>query len=418
MKVISNSFIPNFGKDDLTIFAKNLFLFFNFKKEKKSKFLEKYFKEKFNFKYAFAFNSGRSALFSILKAIDLKKEEEVFVQCFTCNALLNPILALGGKPIFIDIDKNLNLDPENLKEKFKISKKPKAIIIQHTFGYPAQIEKIKQFAKEKNIILIEDCAHSLGAKYNGKTLGSFGDFAFFSFGRDKIVSSMYGGIAITNKNFYALKIKNFQKSLNFPKSFWTFRTLLTPIAFYLLSPIYNFLNIGKEILYLLRKLKITVPAVYKLENYAKLASPFPAKLPDPLAIVAINQLKKLEKLNNHRKKIALFYLEGLKNEEKIKPIFLDRQSIFEPIFMRFPILVENRKLLINKLKKENIYLEDGWSESVIVPKLSKLEKFNYIKGTCPKAEKISQRIINLPTNINISELLAKKIISLLKQYGS
>ncbi len=416
MRPISNSFVPNFEKDDFFLALKSIFSFWLYKSSKTTQKLETFFKEKFNFKYAYAFNSGRSAFLAILKAIDIKENNQIFVQAFTCNALLNPILKLKAKPIFVDIDSTLNLDPFDLEKKYHQAKSPKAIVIQHTFGFPAQIEKIKDFAKKHNLILVEDCAHSLGTKYNNQLAGTFGDISFFSFGRDKIVSSIFGGLVATNNEYYAQKIAAYQKSLKYPSVFWTFRALLTFIAFYLLLPIYNFLNIGKMLLFLLRKLKITLPAVYSQENKGILANPFPKKMPSALAILAINQSKKLGKLNNHRQELVNFYTENLKNLGQIKPIFSQWPEKTKPVFMRFPILVKNREGLLKRLKKESIYLEDGWADSVIVPKKSILKNFGYQIGSCPNAEKISKNIVNLPTNIHVPEKAAKKITFLIKSF--
>ncbi len=87
------------------------------------------------------------------------------MQAFTCNAVSNPIFWAGAKPIYVDIDETYNMDPADLKNK--ISSKTKAVIVQHTFGVPAQIEKIQEICKKNKLILIEDMAHALGSKYQG-----------------------------------------------------------------------------------------------------------------------------------------------------------------------------------------------------------------------------------------------------------
>src|SRR5581483_4013141 len=113
-------------------------------------------------------------------------------QAFTCVAVPNSVLWTGAKAIYADIDETGNLDPKDLEKK--ITKKTKAVIIQHTFGIAANMDAIQKVLKGKKIILIEDCAHALGASYKGKKLGTFGEFAFFSFGRDKVISSVFGGM--------------------------------------------------------------------------------------------------------------------------------------------------------------------------------------------------------------------------------
>ena len=116
--------------------------------------------------------------------------DEVLVQAFTCVAVPNSVLWAQATPVYADIDATLNIDPIDVEKK--ITNRTKAIIVQHTFGIPADMDALVALAKKHNILLIEDCAHSLGATYKGKKVGTFGDAAFFSFGRDKVVSSVFG----------------------------------------------------------------------------------------------------------------------------------------------------------------------------------------------------------------------------------
>ena len=173
-------------------------------KEAGIKELENVFREYQNSKYAFSFNSGRSALFTIINALDIKEGDEVLVQAFTCNAVPNPVLWAGGIPIYVDVDDTLNIDPEDFERK--ITGRSRVVVIQHTFGVPAQIDKILEIAKRHNLIVIEDCAHALGATHNGKLVGTFGDIAFFSVGRDKVISSVWGGMITTNDEGLAQRV--------------------------------------------------------------------------------------------------------------------------------------------------------------------------------------------------------------------
>src|SRR3989338_1760951 len=162
---IAISLSPNTEIDDLFLAFKSLLNLVVWKKGKYSFLLETWFRKYFYTEKVFLFNSGRSALFSVLKGMNLGKGDEVIVQGFTCTAVPDPILWCGAKPIFVDIDASLNIDNEKLEKS--ITKKTKAIIVQHTFGIPADIKKIKEITQKYNIILIEDCAHSLGAKIQG-----------------------------------------------------------------------------------------------------------------------------------------------------------------------------------------------------------------------------------------------------------
>ena len=449
LKPISISLSPNTEKDDILLALKLIFRPWRWKRKLieagfLSTKLEEEFKEYLGVKYAISFNSGRSALMAILNSLNLKKESQVLLQAFTCNAAVNPILNRGDRPVFVDVDETINLDPIDLKKK--ITSKSKAVVIQHTFGLPAQIEEILKIIKDynppatsshspkgerapNNLYLIEDCAHSLGAKYKGKFCGTFGDAAFFSFGRDKIISSIFGGMAVTNNAKIAGKIKEFQKKTDYPSNFWIFQQLLHPILTnYLILPAYGLdANLGKIFLGIFHKLSILSKAVYKKEKRGKIPKCFPKRLPDALADLALNQFKKLERFNSHRREIADFYEKELTPHQNK---FGTGQENFDlplakpwderiPTFMRYPILTNLATDKILELaRKRKIYLDDGWRKTPIVPPDTNIEKMKYIKGSCKRAEKVAQNILNLPTHINISQSEAKKIVDFLKQYGS
>ncbi|MFH1657248.1 MAG: DegT/DnrJ/EryC1/StrS family aminotransferase [bacterium] len=354
-------------------------------------------------KYAFAFNSGRTSLMAILAALEIKKGEEVLLQGFTCNSAVNPILARGAKPVFIDIDKTLNLDPRDLEKK--ITSRSRAIMIQHTFGCPAQVEEILLIAAKHGLMVIEDCAHSLGAKYKGRLCGGFGDVAFFSFGRDKIISSVYGGMAVTDNQVLAAKIAEFQKESKEASRAWTYQQLLHPVLMnYLILPLYNLFNLGKVFLIASHLFNFLSKAVHKKEKQGLIPDCFPRQLPASLAALALNQLAKLERFNRHRQEIARIY-----KKELGKGVTAEGN-----VFMRYPILVANSDKMLSAARAAGIILNDGWRKTVIVPPDTDQEAMGYLPGSCPQAEKIAQSIVNLPTHINISPAAAVRIAGFLK----
>lgn len=410
-KPISISLSPNIEKDDIGLTAlilKNPILW---KKGNKIKKLENIFKKYLKSQYAFSFNSGRSAFLAIIKSLEIEKGSEILIQSFTCNAAVNPIIWAGFKPIYVDVDtKNFNINIKDLIKK--ITPKTKAIIVQHTFGIPAEIDDILKICKKYNLILIEDCAHSLGAKYKNKKIGTFGKAAFFSFSRDKIISSIYGGMATTNDKNLAKKIKAFQDSIKYPSYFWILQQIIHPLTMnYLILPIYGFFGLGKMILIFLQKIHILSKAVHWKEKIGKKPDYFPKKMPNALAILAINQFKKLGKFNNHRKKIAEIYYMELKNTGFDLPIKTRGQ-----VFLRFPIKHKNAHKIIKEAWAKNLLLGD-WYTSPIAPDDTKLSKVCYgKKNKCENSEKLSKITLNLPTHINITKEKAILISNFIKNY--
>lgn len=400
LKPIHTSLSPNSQKDDVILALKLLF-----QPWRNVSNLENKFKEYSDAKYAFSVNSGRSALFVILKALGIKNEDEVLIQAFTCNAVANPISWAGGRPVYVDIDDSLNISPEDLKKK--ITQNSKAVVIQHTFGVPANIDEISQIAEEHNLVLIEDCAHALGAKYRDKKVGTFGDISFFSFGRDKVASSVWGGMITTNNGELAEYIRNVYGNIPEPSRLWTIKQLLHPVLFSIIVPTYYIF--GKYFLAALRKVNGITLAVSSRERVGQKPDMFPKRMPGALAALALHQLKKLEKYNSHRRKIASIYKEGLNN---LPGIILPSEKSGS-IYLRFNILHKKSDEIINNAKQKHIMLGD-WYKNVIDPRGTVLEKVGYKPGSCPNAEFASKNSVNLPTHINISENDAQNIIKFLQ----
>jgi len=409
---IFTSLSPNTEKNDIFLALKLIFSPAKWKKGNTIEKLETEFSNYLGVKHAISFNSGRSGLLAILKSLNLAEKSEILIQGFTCNAVVNPILWSELKPVYVDIDETLNINPKELEKK--AGKKSRAVLVQHTFGHPAKLDEILGICEKKDLILIEDCAHSLGAVYKGKKVGTFGQAAFFSFGRDKIISSVYGGVVVTNDDDLAQKIRNFQKNLDFPSNLWIVQQLLHPVLTnFLIIPFYDFFEFGRWILLFFQKTKILSKAVHKKEKEGEMPDYIPQKMPNALAILAYKQFKKLGKFIFHQKGLAGFYddnLAGLDFElPEINP---------ERVYMRYPLLVENKETdeILKKARKQKIFLDDGWRKAVVTPVDTNQEKMEYRKGTCPKAEKVAENILNLPTHINISKKRAQKIINFLKDF--
>ena len=148
-------------------------------------------------RYAFAVNSGTSALHAALAAHGIGEGDEVIVPSFTFIATANAPLFVGAKPVFAEIEEETyGLDPADVERK--ITAKTKAIIPIHYGGSPCRIEELKQIAQKHNLLLIEDAAESLGAMFNGRKVGTFGDSAILSFCAPKVITTGEGGMILTD----------------------------------------------------------------------------------------------------------------------------------------------------------------------------------------------------------------------------
>lgn len=132
----------------------------------------------------------------------------VFCSDLTFAATVNPIVYEGGEPVFIDASPDdWNMDPEALEIAFRKYPDVKLVVFAHLYGFPGQVGKIKQICEEHGALLVEDAAESLGAKYQGKPTGSFGDYGIFSFNGNKIITGSSGGMLLTNDGYSAVKAR-------------------------------------------------------------------------------------------------------------------------------------------------------------------------------------------------------------------
>ena len=125
--------------------------------------------------------------------------KKVFCSDMTFDATLNPVVYEGGIPVFIDTDSlTWNMDPIALEKAFKLYPEVKLVIMAHLYGFPGQIDKIKEICKKHGALLIEDAAESLGATLNNQQTGSFGDYSAISYNGNKIITGSSGGCLLTN----------------------------------------------------------------------------------------------------------------------------------------------------------------------------------------------------------------------------
>lgn len=148
---------------------------------------------------ALALNSGTAALHLALRLAGVNEADIVLASSFTFIGSVVAIKYLKAKPVFIDSDETFNLDVNLLDKAIKESeKKPKALILTHLYGNSAKISEISALCKEWGIVLIEDAAEALGSFYEGKALGTFGEFGTYSFNGNKIITTSGGGMLISN----------------------------------------------------------------------------------------------------------------------------------------------------------------------------------------------------------------------------
>ncbi len=285
-------------------------------------------------KYAVPVNNCTAGLHLSLLALNIEQGDEVLVSDFTFPATGHSVLYCGAKPRFVDVKLDTyNIDPELIEPM--INKKTKAIIVVHALGQMAEMDRISEIAKTRNLFLVEDAACSLGAEYNGLQAGSYGDITAISFHARKNVTSGEGGIIITNNKTYA-------KQMNSLSCF------------------------GMESAFD-RQTEFNIP-VFKFPGYNY-------KLSDINAAIAIQQLKKYNSILKKRYKQVSIYNELLKNHELIQIPFthIKAKHVYQTYAIRLHKKI-NRNKLIMELKRENIQTQIGTYASHIQPVYKSTDK--------------------------------------------
>ncbi len=333
---------------------------------------------------------GREALELAMKMSGLPKGSLVGINGFTCYVVYRAVERAGYKPVFIDTAKNqMHFDIDELN-KANLQNKLQAIVIQNTLGYPVNMKAIKAFCDSNKILLIEDLAHSLGAKYeDGSETGTVGAYSMFSFSQDKPLDSVAGGAVVdrTNSNQKPeLGSVAFRKKLiNRAYPFWTS----------IIRSTYS-IQVGRVLHKILKSLHL-------LSNPMGDAGPGIHKMSSYVAKLVNSNLSDIGLTLSHRKTVAKVYIDNLP-----KQVQAFNKIYGQPSYLRFPIYVDNPASLIAYLKKFRVYIGDTWYDAPVAPKRY-MSDTDYQTGECPNAEELSKHIVNLPTHIKVDEQKAKFI---------
>ncbi|MBI4360110.1 MAG: DegT/DnrJ/EryC1/StrS family aminotransferase [Candidatus Jacksonbacteria bacterium] len=367
--------------------------------------------QKFN--QGFYFFKGRVALYALLKALGIGADDEVIIQAFTCLAVPSAVLWLDAKPVFTDIDPNTyNIDASKVEEK--ITRRTKAIIAQHTYGVPAEMDPICALARANNLYVIEDACHAVGSTYKGKKTGFLSDAAFFSFGWGKPITCGIGGCVVVNNSDIEKKMKDIYGLFHKPPlsdsgivflEYIAYQLLLNPSLFWFIRNMYRLCAryglIGAT--FSPEELDLNMPDKYK------------RKMPALQQKLVQRKIRSLQHAIDHRRWVASKYATLL-SHLGIQPQKVPDYS--HPVYTRYPILVRNKQQLLDKAQQQNIEIGD-WYMSPIHPLQKKdWAKVGYQNGSCPVAEDVCTKLVHLPTYENIKKKDIARICDLIASQSS
>jgi len=350
----------------------------------KGKYIKKFEKEFAKYigvEHAIAVNSGRLALYLILKSYNFKKGDEIILPAYNYYVIPKIIQSLDLKPVFIDIDENtFTIDPSLIKSK--ITSKTKAIILTHVFGQPGDMKKILSIAKRYNLKIIEDCAHALGSEYNGKKAGSFGT-SIFSFEVTKQINTFGGGMIMTNNNVLCSKIRSEINKYGYPINIQIFKKILKSLISSIITNRIVFSMLVYPFILILNIFDIYVGSEKVKLDKIKI-NKYKRKFSNIQALIGLKQLKKLNASNQKRASIEELYRSILKNNIDIQ------QNIgkAKPKYMLFSVKHRNRGKIIKYLLRRGVDTKKDY--------MINCSNIFGEKGRYMNAEKLFQTVFHLP----------------------
>jgi len=352
---------------------------------------ENTFAKSTNTKHGISFGAGRMALYAVLEALDINDGDEVVIPAFTCVVVPNAILYRGAVPVYVDINiSDFNIDVSKIEEA--ITPKTKALYAQHTFGVVCDVDAIRKIAIKYNIPIIEDAAHALGAKYNNRLVGSLTEVSFCTSDHSKIINSHLGGIALTNNDEIAMRLRAIQEDAPFldvhsiRKIIGTFLVeyiCFHPRLMWIGKNVYAVLFRLKFLYYFLDEQKIEMPQEY----------PFPCRLSAVQAKLGLSQLNNLDMNLAHRRNIAGYL------DRNIGWYKFDEDEINRASWLRYSFLVKDRSKFESAFKES--FDLGVWFTSVVSGRTNDLHLVSYTLGSCPVAEYVCQHIVNFPTHLRV-----------------
>ena len=323
-------------------------------------------------------NSATAALHLALQAFHFPKGKKVLVPSITFTSTANVVLYNDLIPVFVDVERDTaSMDLEDMNRKY--GDDCVAVIPVHNGGYPVPMDKLMDWANQRDVKVIEDCAHCAGSNYKGKKLGTWGHIGCFSFEEKKLMTTGDGGM-ICSDNI----------------------DLISPLL-----P-YRWVGIDKDTWKRAENFQEGEDVGAKHWHYEINVLGYKYNMNDIAASIGLAQLDKLDKMNGRRGDIIDKYLEGIEDLKTITPIFPYDTEQYAYWF--FGIRAEKRDELIVFLK------EKGVATGVHFYPLTLQPLFREYANNCPVAEGIWKSFITLPSHVDLTVEEVNYVIDVLKEF--
>jgi dTDP-4-amino-4,6-dideoxygalactose transaminase len=333
--------------------------------------------------HAFAYMAGRVALSAALEALDLAPGDEVVIPGYTCVVVPNAARYLGLKVVFADIETD-TYGPDLSSVRACITPRTRALVIHHLYGLVCRdLEALVDLARSRGIYLIEDCAHAMGARYQGKRVGNFGDLGFYSTERSKCLSTIQGGMVVTSDDRLAQRLATNWRRASLPQADLVARQLQNVLLDY-----YQWKHPGRWLLgpamehaWGAKRLVTTTQG----ELAGQRPPGYGARMPSAIAAVGLTQLRKLEHYNECRRRRASRWAGWCASKGYPAPLEVAEST---PVYLRYPIMVEPElKRDVSWAARELQVRAGVWFATNLHPSPERV-------AGCPNADRAVSRCVN------------------------
>jgi perosamine synthetase len=361
---------------------------------------------------AFAFWKGRVAMYAILRALGVGEGDEVILPGYTCVMDVNPVMYLGGRPRYADIDPHtFNARPELVEQL--ITPQTKVLVAQHTYGFPCDMTAYVDIAERHGLALIEDCCLALGSTFAGQRCGTFGQAAYWSFQWNKPFTTGIGGMATINNADLAARVEaicNEQLRLPSPKAArmlaiqrLVYRSFIYPRTTAFATELFRWLT----------RRGVVVGSSATCEFQPTMPEDFFTGMSAGQAAAGLRQLRRVEANLAHRRQMGRRYAALLAEAGFAAPKLDDRA---EPVWVRYPVRVADKDRAIAEAPKHLVEL-GTWFECPLHPAETPMEAYGYEPGLCLQAEQACREVVNLPTHPRANAKTARRSVDFIATIG-
>jgi dTDP-4-amino-4,6-dideoxygalactose transaminase/ribosomal protein S18 acetylase RimI-like enzyme len=359
------------------------------------------------------FFRGRVAMAALLRGLDVGPGDRVAIQAFTCLAVVDAVRAVGAEPTFVDVTSGfVTMDPGRLRGTLD-GGEVAAIVVQHTFGVPADLDEILAVARDRDIPVLEDCCHAYASAFGGRRVGSFGAGAFTSYEWGKPLVAGVGGEAMAADEALGARVASIHADARRPSlrrvlaieaELAGFRLLYRPRTYWPVRRAFRALSRSS-----------LVVGSYRPESDAAGPDPEYSLRSSPLVRRRVRRLEvRRPGVANRALKLAVDYRKLLEGRRRFRDVAAPAGA--RPVYARYPVLVDDKPGLLRRAESHNLEVADWYTTPVHPLGPDAAARHGYEAGDCPDAERLTRELVSFPIGPKVGARYLRRLAGLLDDF--